>query len=87
MYDDEDIYMFTLPNNVTQVNFQHDQTKMVFNCRNQVVTHINIRGERKIYPLNNALEASNADMVKKLKQTDFLLRGMRDHCTYPYLTN
>lgn len=42
----------------------------------KVVTYVNKKGERSTYPLNNAMESSNLEMVKRLKYTKNILTHM-----------
>ena len=42
----------------------------------KVVTYVNKKGERSTYPLSNAMESSNTEMVKRLKYSKDILNHM-----------
>lgn len=42
----------------------------------KVVTYVNKKGERSTYPLSNAMESTNTEMVKRLKYTKDILTHM-----------
>lgn len=42
----------------------------------KVVTYVNKKGERSTYPLSNAMESANLEMVKRLKYTKDILTHM-----------
>lgn len=42
----------------------------------KVVTYVNKKGERSTYPLSNAMESNNLEMVKRLKYTKDILTHM-----------
>ena len=67
--------MFRLSNKVVQVNFQ-DHTEIMLSSETKLVTYVNKRGERQTYPLSNAMESSNLEMVKRLKYTKDILTHM-----------
>jgi polo-like kinase 1 len=67
--------MFRLSNKIVQVNFQ-DHTEIILSSESRMVTYVNKRGERSTYPLNSALESSNAEMSKRLKYTKDILTHM-----------
>ena len=67
--------MFRLSNKVVQVNFQ-DHTEIMLSSETKIVTYVNKLGERKVYPLNTAMESSNLEMVKRLKYTKAILTHM-----------
>lgn len=67
--------MFRLSNKVVQVNFQ-DHTEIMLSSETKIVTYVNKRGERTIYPLNSAMESANLEMVKRLKYTKDILTHM-----------
>lgn len=67
--------MFRLSNKVVQVNFQ-DHTEILLSSETKLVMYVNKRGERQSYPLSNAMESSNLEMVKRLKYTKDILTHM-----------
>lgn len=67
--------MFRLSNKIVQVNFQ-DHTEIILSSESRMVTYVNKKGERTTYPLNNALESTNAEMSKRLKYTKDILTHM-----------
>jgi polo-like kinase 1 len=42
----------------------------------KIVTYVNKKGERSTYPLSNAMESANLEMVKRLKYTKDILTHM-----------
>lgn len=67
--------MFRLSNKVVQVNFQ-DHTEILLSSETKLVMYVNKRGERQSFPLSNAMESSNLEMVKRLKYTKDILTHM-----------
>ena len=74
--------MFRLSNKVVQVNFQ-DSTEIILSSESKVVTYVNKAGERMSYPLNSALESTNAEMSKRLKYTKEILTRMLNQNAAP----
>ncbi len=74
--------MFRLSNKVVQVNFQ-DSTEIILSSESKVVTYVNKAGERMSYPLNSALESTNAEMSKRLKYTKEILTRMLNQNAVP----
>lgn len=67
--------LFRLTNKIVQVNFQ-DHTEIILSSETKTVTYVNKVGERSNYPLQTALESSNAEMSKRLKYTKDILSQM-----------
>lgn len=67
--------MFRLSNKIVQVNFQ-DATEIILSSESKVVTYVNKKRERNSYPLNSALESTNAEMAKRLKYAKEILTKM-----------
>lgn len=58
-----------------KVNFT-DNTEIVLSSENKIVTYMNKKGVRSVYPLQTALDNTNSEMVKRLKYTRELLTYM-----------
>ena len=67
--------VFKLSNKLVQVCFQ-DKTEIILSGETKAVTYSNKKGEKMNYPLSNALEISNYEMVKRLKYTKDILIHM-----------
>lgn len=67
--------LFRLTNKIVQVNFQ-DHTEIILSSETKTVTYVNKVGERSTYPLQTALESTNAEMSKRLKYTKDILSQM-----------
>jgi polo-like kinase 1 len=67
--------MFRLSNKIVQVCFQ-DHTEIILSSESRIVTYVNKKRERSIYPLNTALESNNNEMTKRLKYTKDILTHM-----------
>jgi len=67
--------MFRLSNKIVQVCFS-DHTEIILSSEQRVVTYVNKKGERLMFPLNNALESNNHEMTKRLKYTKDILTHM-----------
>lgn len=67
--------LFRLSNKIVQVCFQ-DHTEIILSSETRVVTYINKKGERILYPLSTALESNNNEMTKRLKYTKEILTHM-----------
>ena len=66
---------FKLSNKLIQVCFQ-DKTEIMLSGETKVVTYSNKKGEKMNYPLCNAMEMSNNEMVKRLKYAKDILTHM-----------
>ena len=58
--------MFILSTKIMQFNF-NDKTELVINKKRKLVIYFDKNCEKKVYPLNSALESSNLDMTKRLR--------------------
>lgn len=67
--------MFRLSNKIVQVCFQ-DHTEIILSSESRVVTYVNKKSERTVYPLTSALESNNSEMTKRLKYTKDILTHM-----------
>ena len=67
--------IFRLSNKSIQVCFK-DKTEVFLHTINETVTYTNKRGEKIIYPLNNALNSSNYELNKRIKYTKYMLTHM-----------
>ena len=67
--------MFRLSNKIVQVIFT-DDTEIIANSINEVITYINKKGEQSNYPMNTAFECSDTEMTKRLKYFEPILREM-----------
>ena len=68
---------FKLSNKSFQVCFQ-DKTEIMLSSETKTATYSNKKGEKINYPLNDALEISNNEMVKRLKYAKDILTHMID---------
>ena len=67
--------IFRLSNKSIQVCFK-DKTEVFLHTINETVTYTNKKGEKIIYPLNNALNSSNYELNKRVKYTKNILTHM-----------
>ena len=67
--------LFRLSNKIVQVCFL-DQTEIILSSETKLVTYVNKKGERRPYPLSNALDSNNTEMTKRLKYTKEILTHM-----------
>ena len=67
--------IFRFSNKAIQVCFK-DKTEIYLHIINENVTYTNKKGEKIVYPLNNALNSSNFEMNKRVKYTKQVLTHM-----------
>ena len=60
--------LFRLSNKIVQVSFL-DQTEILLSSETKIVTYMDKKGQRIVYPLSSALESDNHEMTKRLKYT------------------
>eukprot|EP01017_Pseudomicrothorax_dubius_P002736 TRINITY_DN10205_c0_g1_i1.p1 TRINITY_DN10205_c0_g1~~TRINITY_DN10205_c0_g1_i1.p1 ORF type:complete len:167 (+),score=32.53 TRINITY_DN10205_c0_g1_i1:154-654(+) len=67
--------MFRLSNKIVQVDFK-DKTEIILSSESKVVTYVNKKGDRLMFPLATALDSNNQEMTKRLKYTKEILTQM-----------
>ena len=67
--------LFRLSNKIVQVCFL-DQTEIILSSETRVVTYVDKKGERLIFPLSSALDSNNNEMTKRLRYTKQILMHM-----------
>jgi len=67
--------LFRLSNRIVQVNF-NDNTQIILSSETKTVNFLDKNGVRSTFALNNALNSTNYEMVKRLKYTKQILQNM-----------
>ena len=73
--------LFRLSNKTVQIRF-HDNTELILSNETKIVTYINKKKQKLLFPLNIALDSNNREMTKRLRYTKKILMLMittRDH--------
>ena len=67
--------LFRLNNKVVQVCFQ-DNTEVLICSDSRLVTYVTKQGTRNTWPLKEALDSSDSEMIKRLKYAKDIVQNM-----------
>ncbi len=67
--------LFRLSNKTVQIRF-HDNTELILSNETKIVTYINKKKQKLLFPLNIALDSNNREMTKRLRYTKKILMLM-----------